>query len=162
MTQYALFFNTQTNKPHSAVIYRDEQIPPQEVWPPNTDLFVFDETTPNFNKLYGIFVDDKEKVYLDYDAFNTVRDPVTGEFTFPLMEKMSNIEQIRWERNKKMEESDAFIYAPDLPESIMQELLAYRQALRDITNGIDPETPTYELNWPVLPEPFRPAPRMDI
>lgn len=161
MTQYALFFNTETNKPYNMVVYRDAEIPPEDHWPPNTKLFVFDETTENFDMLYGVWVEDQEKVYLDYDAFNVVLDPVTGEFTFPMLAKLSNIELIREIRNKKIAETDVFMYAPDLPDSITQQLLAYRQALRDITNGLDPETAPDVITWPEMPAAFQSA-RMDV
>ena len=154
MTTYALFFSTETQCPASTIIYKDGEIPPASVWPPEQELVTFDETSPDFNLLYGLFVEDKEKIYTDYAYLHTKYNSSTGTFTFVLKEITPNIEIIRQERNARITATDKFMFAPDIPDSLKNDLLAYRQALRDITSGLDADATVMTVNWPTIPVAF--------
>jgi putative NADH-flavin reductase len=62
------------------------------------------------------------------------------------------IDKIRAERNVKIAETDDLVYVPDYPAGYMDQILAYRAALRDITNNIDPAwTDIIHVVWPTKP-----------
>jgi hypothetical protein len=154
MTQYALFFSTETKKPVNLILFKDAEIPPAYVHPDGQILVTFNETTPNFDLLYGLFVEDPDRNYDQYDHFNTEYNADTQEFTFVKRLIISNLELIRTERNTKIKFTDELMHAPDLPSNLRDDLVAYRQALRDITVGLSENVDPMTFEWPELPAPF--------
>lgn len=60
---------------------------------------------------------------------------------------------VRETRNKMLEASDAALGAPDLPDSIVQPWVAYRQKLRDMpADWAGVGTSTYLIQWPFDPK----------
>lgn len=112
----------------------------------------------------------KYKSWMDYtwqfkdnvhqiDPLTVVHDPSDNTVMKPLyellgMKKSEAIEvSAPWRLNQLRKMRDALISETDwwvLPDRAPTEAqLAYRQALRDITNDFDPEA---EITWPVKPE----------
>lgn len=154
MTQYALYFKKDTNLPLNWCVFQGENIPPLEVTPPGCELVSFDELSKDFDILYALYVEDPEKKYFDYDMFTTTYNFETKEFSFQKKVIPSNLEQIRAERNAKIAYTDDLVLAPDIPDELKNSLLEYRQALRDITDGLDPDTSSHDVKWPELPIQF--------
>lgn len=60
------------------------------------------------------------------------------------------------ERDRLLRVTDTLMYAPDYPGTLKQELLTYRQALRDLPSTLDPQLERFEdLKWPAPPKQFR-------
>lgn len=152
MARYGLFFRGDTNKPVNLYLYRENEFPPVEAYPKDGSYFVtFDENTPNYDLIYGVLVDDKEKIYGEYDSFNTTYDVATNTFTFVKKSIPSVIDQIRIERDRRLAFTDELMFAPDYPDDIKQALLDYRQALRDITKNLPAGADVLTAPWPELP-----------
>ena len=83
----------------------------------------------------------------DFDWFNKVITLVDGEIDVKENEwpTVADIEYLRHERNEKLKETDTW-GLQDFPATAEQ--LAYRQALRDITNTY---TSLEDVVWPTPP-----------
>jgi hypothetical protein len=137
-------------------VYRNEQIPPTELLPPDCGLATFDETIENFAFIYAYFVEDPEfitKEYVPQSMGGSTYNFETGTFTFVLRPpEPTLIEKIRAERNVRIAKTDDLVYVPDYPPGYMDQVLAYRAALRDITDNIDPSwTDITHVEWPTIP-----------
>lgn len=155
MARYGLFFRADTNKPLNLYIYRENELPPVETWPKDGSYLVtFDDTHQDYNMLYGVFVEDQDREYSGYDGPNAVYDRATNTITVPQLPVVTVIDQIRIERNRRIAWTDEIMFAPDLPANIKQELLDYRQALRDITKNLPPGADLHTAPWPEIPNKF--------
>jgi hypothetical protein len=155
MTTYALIFNNDGTM-HSTNVYKDAEIPLVELLPPDCRLVTFDETDANFTFLYAYFVEDPDRITNDYmpqSYGGATYDFETNTFTFaPRPPEPSLIDRIRFERNLKIAETDDLVYVPDYPAGYMDQILAYRAALRDITDNIDPAwSDIIHVVWPTKP-----------
>lgn len=141
----------------SGVRFTEEQLPSNEFIPPGANLFVFDETRSDYEFLYAYFISDDTRLTTEYKAFYQpgafTFNFETSEFTFsPADIGLSVIEEVRIERGKRIAETDALMMVPDYPADLKSQLLAYRQALRDITNNLDPSwTDPTDFPWPEKP-----------
>ena len=155
MTTYALIFNNDGTL-HNSHVYIDADIPPAELLPPDCGLATFNETIANFAFLYAYFVEDPDRITNDYIPQSwggATYNFETRSFTFALRDpEPLLIDKIRAERNVKIAETDDLVYVPDYPAGYMDQILAYRAALRDITNNIDPAwTDIIHVVWPTKP-----------
>ena len=84
----------------------------------------------------GAFDADGNEVVLDKALVDAATVEVEAEFA---------MQQLRFERNKRLAETDYF----GMPDVVMtDEMTAYRQALRDLpANTADPANPV----WPIKP-----------
>lgn len=155
MTTYALIFNNDGTLFHSHA-FQDAEIPAVELLPPNCSLVTFDETTENFEFLYAYFIEDPDRLtneYLPQSSGGCTYNFSTRSFAFALRPpEPSLLDKIRTERNQKIADTDDLVYVPDYPAGYMDQLLAYRAALRDITDNIDPAwTDVTHVVWPTKP-----------
>lgn len=155
MTTYALIFNNDGTL-HNSHVYQDAEIPPIELLPPDCRLVTFDETTDNFAFLYAYFVADPEFItnsYLPQSMGGATYNFESGTFDFALRPPgPSLIDEIRTERNFRLGKTDELVFVPDYPPGYMDQILAYRAALRDITDSIDPSwTDKTQVVWPTIP-----------
>lgn len=155
MTTYALIFNNDGTL-HNSHVYRDANIPTAELLPPDCGLATFNETTANFAFLYAYFVEDPGYItnsYMPQSAGGVTYNFNTSTFTFTERPPAPTlIEEIRTERNMRIAVTDDLVYVPDYPAGYMDQILAYRAALRDITDNIDPSwTDITHVVWPAIP-----------
>lgn len=155
MTTYALIFNN-NGTIFNSVCYKDSEIPSQECLPPDTQLVSFDETTENFDFLYAYYVDDANKITKDYlpavDG-GSMYDFDSKKFTFQLAPLPPTlIDLIREERAILLKQTDDLMHVPDYPAGYQEQLIAYRAALRDITDNLDPTWENItDVVWPTKP-----------
>lgn len=155
MTTYALIFNNDGTL-YNSHVFRDADIPSVELLPPDCGLATFDETTANFAFLYAYFVEDPEHItngHIPQSYGGATYNFETSTFTFALRPpEPSLLDKVRSERNIRIAKTDDLVYVPDYPAGYMDQILAYRAALRDITNNMDPSwTDIIHVQWPVIP-----------
>ena len=167
MTQYAIYFRTDDGTVFNTIVFTGAEIPPDSVTPPGAQLVRFDHNTPQFRELYGVLVEDPDKQFSDYIpaiAGGVVYDFNDGTFEFFKVENLDFLNDVRTMRNKLLAETDILAMVPDYPDSVKAELLAYRQALRDLIADLDPSwTHIRDVVWPELPTAFnRSAPPITV
>lgn len=155
MTTYALIFKNDGTL-FNSLYYTAADIPPVDCLPPDTQLVTFDETTENFEFLYAYYVDDVNKITSDYlppQLGGSTYNFETKQFSFQLAPPAPTLlDMIRAERNLLLARTDALMHVPDYPEGYIDEIMAYRAALRDITDNLDPSwTQITQVVWPTPP-----------
>ncbi len=143
---------------HSGFWYKEEEIPELNVLPSDARLFTFDETRSDYEFLYAYFIEDLNKITSAYlplhkpGAFTYNFE--SGEFTFNLAPfGPTLLDLVREERNIRIAQTDGLMSVPDYPSALRTQLLAYRQALRDITDNPDPAwTRVEHFPWPEKPD----------
>jgi hypothetical protein len=154
MTQYTILVNKNTGVPVVDRVLMDNQPLPTTL-PEFIIPVVFDAQTTNFELLKAFFVLDPDRLVIDYKPAmegGVLYNADTGTFSFHKMDLSINVEAVKNFRNELLRQSDMYMLIPDLPQDIKQELLAYRQALRDSTNKINVEWKTVrDIQWPEFP-----------
>lgn len=162
MAKYGVYFK-EDGTLGSRVVYTEQELPHPDHYIPGCTIVTFDETTEDYGILYGLFVEDPDKQYSQYlpaELGGVAYDFNTKTFSFviPDARKSDILAEVRAERKNLLASTDDLALIPDLPTALKTELLNYRQALRDITKTIDPESTTFsDVVWPELPVAFRPA-----
>ena len=70
------------------------------------------------------------------------------EAQFPAVEVDKALNDVRLKRNRLLTETD---YLALSDQTLSTEMATYRQALRDITNGIDTVEKANNITWPTKP-----------
>lgn len=154
MKKYAILVFKDTGVAGVAQAFVDEQIPSLNLLPPDKDLVEFDETHPDFDLLYALTIDDTAGVGAEYLApiqggvkynFDTQRFEFTKDTPPDVFEIARNT------RNQMIRETDDLMLVPDMPQSLKDQLVTYRQALRDVTNNLTADTNPANIVWPERP-----------
>ena len=141
---------------HSGFYYKEQDIPDENILPLDARLLVIEDTRSDYEFLYAYFVDDANRITTAYlplyapGAFTY--NFATSEFTFNLAPVPNLLDEVRKERNIRIAETDDLMLVPDYPADLMQQLVTYREALRNITNNPDPSwTRIEDFPWPARP-----------
>lgn len=155
MNKYALLVYKDTGIAGVGSAFVNEQIPTEEFLPPDKVLVEFDETHPDYELLYLLLVDDNIGTGSEY--MPPIKGGVkynfdTKRFEFTKEPPPNTLEIIRAMRNDMIRNTDDLMLVPDLPQALKDELIAYRQALRDVTANATNITPLDTIAWPTPPK----------
>lgn len=149
--QYAVYVDAQSGKEVGRTVFKDNEIPPPDVWPPNCTLGFFTEK----DKIaYAMFCEDSDlSISSQYQIGTGVYNFVKRTWSFQSAVKIPLIDQVRAMRNSLLEMTDMHARVPDYPSTLQQATLQYRQELRDITKYITKDTKSLnDLPWPTAPD----------
>ena len=153
MAQYGFLVNSDTGISVAGPGFRESEFPSSI--PSNTMLVKFDEGTVNFDTLYGMFFGDPNRLTVDIlpsHEGGIVYNKSNSSFTFNLIDWSIDEEQLRGVRNSFLSATDKYLIIPDLPQSLKDEVIAYRNELRNITDKFGNEWKTvHDVAWPQIP-----------
>lgn len=155
MEPFSVIVENKTGKLFHGHGYRLNETPPEEAIPTNCQLITIDNSFENSELLYALFIDDPDRIAIDYvhpSLGGITYDWEHGKFNLTKIDLSIDLDQVRNERNRLLSITDNFMNLPDLPESIKDELIQYRQQLRDITDKVGTEWKTvYDVEFPPPP-----------
>lgn len=118
--------------------YYEGEEPPAEAIPEGVRFVWITDEHPQWEQAYRICVDDDtegESPWAEYRTLSTNCGPkydfATGTFTFPKIEKTETLlEECRRIRDEQLDASDYFMLLDDVPEDMMNQVIAWRDELR--------------------------------
>ena len=156
MKKYGILINSQNGIPVVDTGFQELEIPPDSVIPSNTEVVIFTDSTPNFDLLYAFFFGDSDKLTVEYKLATqggVIYDTVNKTFSFHKQDYTIDLDQLKLARNDLLAATDKYMRVPDLPQDILDQVLAYRTALRDITSKVGTEWLTiFDVQWPEFPD----------
>jgi hypothetical protein len=153
MAQYGFLVNSDTGISVAGPGFKESEFPSSI--PSNTMLVKFDESTANFDTLHGMFFGDPNRLTVNikpsYEG-GIVYNKSNSHFTFNEYNWSIDEDQLRNVRNNFLSATDKYLIIPDLPQSLKDELIAYRNELRNITDKFGNEWKTvHDVEWPPIP-----------
>jgi hypothetical protein len=153
MAKYGFLVNSETGVSVPGPGFRESEFPTSI--PSDTILVKFDESEENFDILYAVFFGDPNKLtvnILPSHQGGVVYNKSNGHFTFNEYDWSINEDELRQVRNNFLTATDKYLILPDLPQSLQDELIAYRNELRNITSKFGKEWQTiHDVEWPQVP-----------
>jgi hypothetical protein len=118
--------------------YYEGEEPPAEAIPEGVRFVWITDEHPQWEQAYRICVDDDtegESPWAEYKTLSTNDGPkydfATGTFTFSKIEKTETLlEECRRIRDEQLDASDYFMLLDDVPEDMMNQVIAWRDELR--------------------------------
>jgi hypothetical protein len=155
MTKYGFLIYSDTGIPVYNSGFAEEAIPPSNLLPNNSEIVTFDETTPHFELLHAFFFGDPNRLTIEYKAAvdgGVIYDTATKTFSFHKQDFSIKLDEVKIVRNQLLAATDKYMLIPDLPQTIKDDVLAYRATLRDITTKVGTEWHTvFDVQWPEFP-----------
>ena len=157
MKKFALIVRNDTGTLYYGTVFNEDETPADSAIPPNCTMIHVDPDTSNdYEMLYAMMIEDPEKVSVKYlpahlgglvwDFENSVWNFVEDH------EKPTLLGIIRNDRDARLRHTDLHAQVDDYPDGLLVQVLEYRQALRDITDTIDPSWTIEDLDKVVWPE----------
>ena len=117
--------------------YYENEEPPAEAIPEGVRFVWITDEHPQWEQAYRIFVDDDtegESPWAEYVLPSSNGGPqydfALGTFTFPRFERPSLLDECRAIRDEQLDASDYFMLLDDVPEDMMNQVIAWRDELR--------------------------------
>jgi hypothetical protein len=153
MEQYGFLVDSDTGVPIDNIGFKESEFP--STIPSHTMLVKFNQSTPDFEKIYAMFFGDPNRLTVDLllpHEGGVVYNKSNNTFTFTEIDWSINIEEFKKVRNNMITSTDKYMLLPDLPQNLKDEIVSYRQQLRDITKKVGTEWKTvHDINWPTPP-----------
>ena len=155
MKKYGILINSQTGVPVRNTGFQELEIPSGNILPLNTEVVIFTNSTPDFNLLQAFFFTDPDRLTTEYKQpiqGGVVYDFNTKSFNFHKEDYSIKLDDVKFVRNQLLSNTDKYMLIPDLPQSIKNDVVAYRTALRNITDKVGTEWKTvFDVQWPEFP-----------
>lgn len=144
MAKFGLMLKEADGYCFNAYPYYENEEPPAEAIPEGVRFVWITDEHPQWEQAYRIFVDDDtegESPWAEYYGPSTNGGPqydfTLGTFTFPKIDRGETLlEEARRIRDEQLDASDYFMLLDDVPDSIMNAVIAWRQELRDMPNKV--------------------------
>lgn len=125
--------------------YYEGEEPPAEAIPEGVRFVWITDEHPQWEQAYRICVDDDtegESPWAEYMGPSTNGGPkydfATGTFTFPKINRTETLlEECRRIRDEQLDASDYFMLLDDVPETMMNAVIAWRQELREMPGKVE-------------------------
>lgn len=160
MELYGILVLNDTGVPVFNYGYTEEEFPPTSVINPTTTLVTFSKDTENFDIIYALVFADPDRIAVDYKLPNNggiIYNFNTGSFELHKEDWSIKLDELTHVRNQLLSNTDKYMLIPDLPDDIRNELIVYRQTLRDATSKVGNEWNTiHDIEWPEFPQKLLP------
>lgn len=159
MKKFALIVRNDTGTLQVGSYFNEDEVPSDTAVPLGCTLVHVDpDTTEDYDMLYAMIVEDPEKIsvkYLPAHLGGLVWNFDTQKWSFvDDHEKPTLLGLVRRDRDAKLLVTDLHAQVDDYPAGLLEQVLEYRQALRDITDTLDPSWTIEDLDkvvWPEVP-----------
>ena len=153
MAQYGFLVNSDTGVSVAGPGFTESEFPSSI--PSDTMLVKFDESTVNFDTLHAMFFGDPNRLTVDIISSyqgGIVYNKSNNAFTFNRIDWSINEDELRTARNSFLVSTDKYLLLTDLPQSLKDEVIAYRNELRNISDKFGNEWKTvHDVEWPQVP-----------
>lgn len=160
MALYGILVFNNTGIPVFNYGYTEEDFPSSSVIDPNTTLVTFSEDTENFDIIYARLFVDPDRLAVNYKLpcdGGIIYNFSTDSFELHKEDWSIQLDEFTNTRNQMLASTDKYMLIPDLPNDIQDELVVYRQKLRDITSKLGNEWNTiHDIDWPEFPKKLLP------
>jgi len=143
MAKFGLMLQEANGYCFNSWAYKENEEPPAEAVPEGVRFVWITDEHPQWEQAYRIIVDDDtegESPWAEYVPPSTTNGPkydfATGTFTFPKFERPSLLDQCRAMRDEQLDASDYFMLLDDVPEDMMNQVIAWREELREMPNKV--------------------------
>lgn len=157
MNLYGILVFNDTGIPVFNYGYTEDEFPSESSYDSTVmSLITFSENIENFNIIYARIFHDIDNIAIKYKL------PRDGGIVYNFNTKTFELYEEDWSinldvfidgRNQLLAKTDKFMLIPDLPDDIRNDLINYRQLLRDITSKVNNEWLTiHDIEWPEFPQ----------
>jgi len=154
MTEYAIYIKKENGIPLNGLCFIGSDAQSASlVVPLDCEVLRFDESHKDFDLLYSIIVTTNPIYKLPCNG-GIVVNFETGDLTFVKETPPDLFDVVRAYRNTLLADTDYLVQVPDYPGTLLDQILEYRSALRDIPNLIiknNWQTPE-DVVWPTRPD----------
>lgn len=144
MAKFGLMIKESDGYLFNSWAYKENEEPPASAIPEGVRFVWITDEHPQWEQAYAILVDDTtegESPWADFQpaSFNggPKYDFDLGTFTFPRIDWQEDLlTECRRIRDEQLDESDYFMLLDDVPDSIMNAVIAWRAELREMPNKV--------------------------
>ena len=144
MAKFGLMLQEANGYCFNSWAYKENEEPPASAVPDGVRFVWITDEHPQWEQAYRIFVDDDtegESPWAEYQGPKTVGGPqydfTLGTFTFPKIDVEEDLlTECRRIRDEQLDASDYFMLLDDVPEDMMNQVIAWRAELRELPNKV--------------------------